>query len=172
MFEACCCGAFERRVAFGYLLRSSRVSSYSPLPHSPSTSFINSVHTFVFTSCRHLYTNILKNASSSDSLVFEQLPFSHPLFILYSSGTTGVPKCIVHSAGGTLIQHLKEHKIHGQSLSLCFFYLFCLILLFYMCIKYSRHDPVRCVSILYTHVLDDVPMAHILAGPGSHIGAL
>jgi acetoacetyl-CoA synthetase len=43
---------------------------------------------------------------------FEQLPFNHPLFIMYSSGTTGVPKCIVHGAGGTLLQHLKEHQLH------------------------------------------------------------
>lgn len=45
-------------------------------------------------------------------LRFEQLPFDHPLYIMYSSGTTGAPKCIVHSAGGTLIQHLKEHILH------------------------------------------------------------
>jgi acetoacetyl-CoA synthetase len=45
-------------------------------------------------------------------LVFEQLPFDHPLDILFSSGTTGVPKCIVHGAGGTLLQHLKEHQLH------------------------------------------------------------
>ncbi|CDZ28467.1 Acetoacetate--CoA ligase [Neorhizobium galegae bv. officinalis] len=43
---------------------------------------------------------------------FEPLPFAHPLYILFSSGTTGVPKCIVHSAGGTLLQHLKEHRFH------------------------------------------------------------
>ncbi len=43
---------------------------------------------------------------------FERLPFDHPLYIMYSSGTTGVPKCIVHGAGGTLLQHLKEHQLH------------------------------------------------------------
>ncbi len=45
-------------------------------------------------------------------VTFERFGFSHPLYILYSSGTTGIPKCIVHSAGGTLLQHLKEHRYH------------------------------------------------------------
>ena len=45
---------------------------------------------------------------------FEALPFDHPLYILYSSGTTGKPKCIVHAAGGTLLQHLKEHQLHAD----------------------------------------------------------
>ncbi len=45
---------------------------------------------------------------------FARLPFEHPLYIVYSSGTTGVPKCIVHGAGGTLLQHLKEHQLHAD----------------------------------------------------------
>ena len=45
-------------------------------------------------------------------LTFAALDFDHPLYILYSSGTTGIPKCIVHGAGSTLLQHLKEHVLH------------------------------------------------------------
>ncbi len=45
---------------------------------------------------------------------YTRLPFDHPLYILFSSGTTGIPKCIVHSAGGVLTQHLKEHRLHGN----------------------------------------------------------
>jgi acetoacetyl-CoA synthetase len=46
------------------------------------------------------------------AIEYRRLPLAHPVYILFSSGTTGVPKCIVHSAGGTLLQHLKEHRFH------------------------------------------------------------
>ncbi len=49
---------------------------------------------------------------TSGEIEFAQLPFAHPLYIMFSSGTTGAPKCIVHSAGGTLLQQLKEHVLH------------------------------------------------------------
>ncbi|MCH7692899.1 MAG: acetoacetate--CoA ligase [Proteobacteria bacterium] len=45
-------------------------------------------------------------------IAFKRLPFNHPLYIMYSSGTTGAPKCMVHGAGGTLLQHVKEHLLH------------------------------------------------------------
>jgi acetoacetyl-CoA synthetase len=56
--------------------------------------------------------DVFKNGFMPADIDFEKFPFSHPLYIMFSSGTTGVPKCIVHGAGGTLIQHLKELNLH------------------------------------------------------------
>ena len=50
----------------------------------------------------------------ASELEFERMPFDHPAYIVFSSGTTGIPKCIVHGAGGTLLQHIKEHRLHAD----------------------------------------------------------
>ena len=63
------------------------------------------------------WTDFLAPHAVAQGVDFARLPFDHPLYILYSSGTTGVPKCIVHGAGGVLLQHLKEHRLHCDLLA-------------------------------------------------------
>ena len=53
-------------------------------------------------------------ANTPGETTFERFPFNHPLVIVYSSGTTGLPKCMVHGVGGTLLQHVKEHVLHSD----------------------------------------------------------
>ena len=59
-------------------------------------------------------TDIIQTRNAAPLLEYTRVPFNHPLFVMYSSGTTGVPKCIVHGQGGTLLQHLKEHRLHSN----------------------------------------------------------
>ena len=71
----------------------------------------------------HYFPQLLLDHHTT-SMTFTQLPFNHPLYILFSSGTSGKPKCLVHSAGGTLIQHLKELMLHTdlhREDTLCFY---------------------------------------------------
>lgn len=77
------------------------------VPYTESQPDINNLSNAV------LFNDFLSEQNGLE-IQFEQLPFDHPVYIMYSSGTTGIPKCIVHGAGGTLIQHLKELKLHAD----------------------------------------------------------
>jgi acetoacetyl-CoA synthetase len=59
-----------------------------------------------------LHASALMDANEGRSAAWPRLAFNHPLFILFSSGTTGAPKCLVHGTGGTLLEHVKEHRLH------------------------------------------------------------
>lgn len=96
------CPFIEQVIAFAYI-RSHPVE----------------IHATATAASVHDYNSLPGIAAGNDgeslslSLSFTSMPFSHPLYILYSSGTTGKPKCITHGAGGTLLQHCKEHWLHG-----------------------------------------------------------
>ena len=92
---------------------SSRISEIvNSLKHLDSVIIVDDIN---INKSETSYNYILFNDFGKTSkLEFLKLPFSHPSYILYTSGTTGAPKAIVHSIGGTILQHFKEHKLHND----------------------------------------------------------
>ena len=102
-------------VSDGYFYKGKKINLFEKI--NQIQNGLSSVEEIIYVSI--INSNDLKAYKSwnsindnSNEIQFASLPFSHPLYIMYSSGTTGKPKSIVHSAGGTLIQHLKELLIH------------------------------------------------------------
>jgi acetoacetyl-CoA synthetase len=83
--------------------------SIKSIKHTIVIEYMNSIP--IVDPCLN-WKSIILNSNKIEAIEFIQLPFNHPLYIVYSSGTTGKPKSIVHSTGGTLIQHMKELKYH------------------------------------------------------------
>ena len=117
-------GQIKPKVLFtanGYLFKGKQIDSLERIanilkqlpsiekvvvvPYTEKNPDINKVPNAV------LYNDFISK-HTGHKIDFEQLPFSHPLYIMYSSGTTGLPKCMVQSAGGILIHHMKEHLLH------------------------------------------------------------
>jgi len=106
-------GYFYNGKAFDSLDRISHITKQLPsiekvvvVPYKDPAPAFNQIRNAV------LYEDFI--AADAEDLLFEQLPANHPLYIMYSSGTTGVPKCIVHGVVGTLLQHIKELKLHSD----------------------------------------------------------
>ena len=116
-------GQIEPKVLFacdGYYYNGKTIDSTQRI--GQICAKIDSIEQLVLVKVTEAVTDIPQAMDYGDFLVkentpklqFEQLPFDHPLYIMYSSGTTGAPKCIVHGAGGTLLQQLKEQQLHSN----------------------------------------------------------
>jgi len=97
----------------GVLAALPSVDTVVVIPRIAADPSLEMLQQGAYGTSRHLFVWD-RFGTTGAKLAFVRLPFDHPLFVMYSSGTTGKPKCIVHGAGGTLLQHLKEHLLHAD----------------------------------------------------------
>ncbi|MDC0239059.1 acetoacetate--CoA ligase [Candidatus Thioglobus sp.] len=108
----CVDGYYYNGKEFSCLEKNQKIVSQLPtVENTLLVRFVNSSSEFLDLSQSFFFDEIVNEPNNTD-LEFEFVAFNDPLYILFSSGTTGVPKCIVHGVGGTLIQHKKEHMLH------------------------------------------------------------
>ncbi|MFA9441230.1 acetoacetate--CoA ligase [Uliginosibacterium sp. sgz301328] len=108
-------GAFYAGKRIDNLARVAEIAAHLPtvervvvVPYVGATEGFDSIERATW------WADFLAPHAHVTDIAFTNMPFAAPLYILFSSGTTGVPKCIVHGAGGTLLQHLKEHQLHSD----------------------------------------------------------
>ena len=108
----CVDGYYYNGKEFSCLEKNHKIVSQLPtVENTLLVRFVNTSSEFLDLSQSFFFDEIV-NEPNNTNLEFESVAFNDPLYILFSSGTTGVPKCIVHGVGGTLIQHKKEHMLH------------------------------------------------------------
>jgi acetoacetyl-CoA synthetase len=90
---------------------AERIPSIERVIKIPHFDDLSDENTIKVSEDKSIYFNNILDFTATE-ISFEQLPFNHPVYIMYSSGTTGLPKCMVHGIGGTLLQHYKEHALH------------------------------------------------------------
>jgi len=108
----CVDGYYYNGKEFSCLEKNQKIVSQLPtVENTLLVRFVNNSSEFLDLSQSFFFDEIISESTNPD-IEFESVAFNDPLYILFSSGTTGVPKCIVHGVGGTLIQHKKEHMLH------------------------------------------------------------
>jgi len=108
----CADGYYYNGKEFNCLEKNQKIVSKLPtVENTLLVRFVNNSSEFLDSSQSFFFDEIVSESTNPD-IEFESVAFNDPLYILFSSGTTGVPKCIVHGVGGVLIQHKKEHMLH------------------------------------------------------------
>ena len=108
----CVDGYYYNGKEFNCLEKNQKIVSQLPtVENTLLVRFVNNSSEFLDLSQLFFFDEIINEPTNPD-IEFESVAFNDPLYILFSSGTTGAPKCIVHGVGGTLIQHKKEHMLH------------------------------------------------------------